>query len=408
MTEIIVDTGKLAEYSGRLSAASKKLNSLDNRIDNLYWRYGLFGLQCRGVKNELAKAANTIKRKDVTYIKQTINEFEMVEKTLAKLDPLNFRMPSESIDKTDIKRIIKKAFKKYFEKCKKVASVALTLMTPKGRIAFGKAVIKKASQVVSTVAKKTKQVASSLIKSYTEKGWVYQAVQYGKAVIKAAKGIKKIALGVGSLIGSGGLSTPVSVLMIISGCNDFYNSIIDGAYVATKQYDEVGKHNWLKDKLKEGGSAIGSYFGNEKVGEFIGNATYYGIDLVTSFASLKESYSKLSELKKINWGHLGEDIKGIGSIDVMKLMRASDETIRYNLKLAEYSDGIGNFVKTTKALYNVGEKAVKVGKAIDKILIPSSSWKNPVVKVIDSVSDIKSKIGKGAKIVTKATKLVFG
>lgn len=363
MAEIIVDTGKLQTYVGQLKQLGKRLKSVDGRIDTLYGSCGLYDLRALGRANTLTKAANVLQKKEAGYLSEVIRAFEDVETTLSRLDPLDFKMPVESIGASDVKRIAKKAVKKYFDAVKKAAEVGIKLMTPSGRREIGRAVVKKASQIVSSVAQ-----------NYYEKGWIYKTVQYGKAVVKVASGVAKVAAGVGSMIGSGGLSTPVAVLSIISGCNDIYNGIMDGKATYTEQYDQIGK-NLLKDTLVKSGGEIGEYFGSKKTGEIIGAVTYYGADLIPSIASFQLSVDKLKQADPTNLPQLWKEAKQIGQFDVGKIMTTDIDVLRYEIKLASYEfSATTNFIQNMITIKDVAGDAADVIEGVNNIrttVVPS-------------------------------------
>ena len=58
--------------------------------------------------------------------------------------------------------------------------------------------------VSKTVIKKGKKTVAKIKKSYDEKGFVYKALQYGKAAVKVGEGVVKIAGAVALVAGSGG------------------------------------------------------------------------------------------------------------------------------------------------------------------------------------------------------------
>ena len=135
-----------------------------------------------------------------------------------------------------------------------------------------------------------KGVIDDAKKNYADHGWVYDAVEYGKCVLKAGKGIVKIvgavtavsalaATGVGIPLAI--LSSPLAILEVISAGNDIHNAMMDATYVYTDQYDEVGTHNYLKDLLEERGTELGDIIGNRELGQKIGEWTYNGIDIVS-------------------------------------------------------------------------------------------------------------------------------
>lgn len=375
MPDLEVNTFGLNQYAQRLGNVNRRITNLDWRLKSLYGQVGLLDLW-NLIRADALTGYSVRILMCQSYLTQTASDFDAVENKLLSQDPTDFSKPPVS----GIKEVIYD-------------------------VGVG---IKKGAEKVKSVVEKT---ITSAFDSYYSHGTVYKVVQYGKAALKAAKGVGKIVAGVGSLIGSGGLSTPVSILAIISGANDVYNAIMDGTYTYTEEYDKVGKTNFLKDKLAENGSIIGGYFGNEKAGEIFGKVTYYGVDLVTSLATLELSLDKIKQLDPTNFGAMGAELKEIGNLDVSHIFTTDVEALRYEVKLASYMfSETANFISNASALYGVAENSVKVGKSIDSIITVNSSedWSNPVIELFDKVSDIKDKVGKGISYTSKATKLVFG
>lgn len=363
MADIIVDTYKLSQYAQRISDVNGRIIRIDNRLDKLYWRAGLLDLW-KLMQADIFTGYSWRLLRCQAYLQQTASDFECVEKTIEAEDASNFKQPTEKANEALYK--------------------------------VGVGVRKFAGNVVK-----------SALVSYYSKGTVYKCVQYGKAVMKAAKGVKKISVGVGALILSSGMSSPVSLLTIVSGANDIWNAMADGAYIYNEDYDMVGKTNVLKEKLVNNGGFIGSRLGNENIGKTIGEITYYGIDLVTTLYALDESMDKIKQLSPTNFSKMRGEVNQIKYTDVSGLLTKSHETLRYEAKLAGYSySATANFFTNAKALCGVGEKAFNVGKSVNNI-ITVNNFENPVIEFFDKSSDVASKVKTGAKISTGITKLIF-
>ena len=366
MSDVIVDTYKLKSYADRLGTANARIVKLDGRLDRLYWKVGLQGLFSLMQADALTGFSWRLMRCK-GYLTQTAADYEQIEKKLASEDPMTFSKPPVS----GMKEVIYD-------------------------VGVG---VKKAAGKVKSFAEKT---ITSVFDSYYSHGTVYKVVQYGKAVLKAAKGVGKIVVGVGSLFGSGGLAAPVAALSILSGVN-----------VYTEEYDKVGKTNLLKDTLTENAGQIGEYFGNRKAGETVGKVTYYGMDLVTSLATLEVSRAKVKQLPTTNYSQVGHELKEIANMDVSlsKILTTDMETLKYEAKLASYTfSETTKVVGNAKALKDVIEKTYKVGKNVNSIFTVNApdGWENPVIKTVDSYQNLKSTVGKAAKCITKGTQFVFG
>lgn len=355
MADIIVDTYKLSQYAQRLSTVNRRITQLDNRMCTLYGKVGLQGLFDLMQAKVLTCYSWRILRCQ-GYLYQTASDFERVERNLGNEDPLSFNK---------------------------------SLVSGIKDIAFNVGVaIKKSAEKVKSFFEKT---ITDILTSYYSHGTVYKIVQYGKAVLTAVKGVVKIAGGVASIFGTGGMSTPVAILAIISGVNDVWNSIFDATYTYAGDYDKIGQ-NMLKDKLVEGGKMLGSAFGNEKIGELFGNATYYGIDIVTSLASLQLSMDKIKQLSSTDMGKMAGEMKEIANLDVSKFFTTDLETLRYQTKLAGYTfKETSNFISNVGALATVGGDAVNIGRGLNNIYTSyDPDFKNPVLNTIDDLSTAKN------------------
>ena len=376
MTEIKVDTYKLIQYSQRLESVNSRIGRLDARLNSLYAQVNVIDLW-NLIQADILTSYSLKLARCKTYLQKTADDFDALEKKLMKQDPLNFTKPTN------------------------IHGVAETLYD------VGVAVKKRAQKIKKAVVDTVQWAADS----YVNKGEVYQWVQYGKAVMKAAKGVAKVVKGVGLAIGTGGVATPIAVLSIISASNDIYNAIMDATYTYVGDYDKIGT-NALKERMKESGGIIGGSLGNQELGEKLGEVFYYGADLVTSIAVLDKSYEKIKRLDKTDFKKLGTEIKEIGGIEISipKLFTTDMESLKYQAKLAKYAyKETSNFITNVGELKNVFNNAVKVGKTVDRMItVGVKNHKNPVIDVIDSVSNVTGKIGSAKKISVKVTKLFFG
>lgn len=136
--------------------------------------------------------------------------------------------------------------------------------------------------VSKAIIKKGKKTVSKIKKSYDEKGFVYKALQYGKAAVKVGEGVVKIAGAVALVAGSGGAALPVATCLALSACNDVYNAMMDATYTYTGDFNKIGNTNLLKEFLVKQGRETGeALFGDKKLGETMGNWVYTGLDIVS-------------------------------------------------------------------------------------------------------------------------------
>lgn len=147
----------------------------------------------------------------------------------------------------------------------------------------------------SAVVLGTKKVVSNVQDSYENHGWAYDVAEYGKCALKGAKAIVQIVGGAVSIATGAGI--PMGILSIIPGVNDICNVAADCTYISLDAYGLVGTTNALKNTLTENGGIIGEYFGNKELGEFFGELTYTGIDVVTFLDSadkMLKSFGKVN------------------------------------------------------------------------------------------------------------------
>ena len=148
---------------------------------------------------------------------------------------------------------------------------------------------------IGTVVSGIKTVVSNVRDSYENHGWAYDVAEYGKCILKGAKAVVQIVGGAVSVATGAGI--PMGILSIISGVNDICNVAADWTYVSLDAYELVGTTNALKNTLTENGGIIGEYFGNKELGEFLGELTYTGIDVVTFLDSADQM---LKSFGKVN------------------------------------------------------------------------------------------------------------
>lgn len=361
MADIVVDTYKLTQYAQRISDVNRRINRLDYRLNTLYTKVGLLGLWNLMQADALTGYSWRLLRCQ-TYLQQTAADFERNEKKLSREDPLSFdKSPSVEVKKVFFN--VGVAIKKGAEKVKK----------------------------------KFEKAVENIATSYFTYGTAYKIVQYGKATLTAVKGIGKIVTGVGSVLGSGGLTLPVAVLAVISGANDVRNAMMDATYTYTGEYDKIGQ-NWLKDKLADGGKTVGTILGNEKAGELLGNATYYGIDIVTSLASLDLAMDKIKQLSSTNVGGMAAEMKDIlqMKVDIPKILTTDIRELQYQAKLASYTfKETTNFVSNIGAVLAVGGDALDIGKGINSIYTSQNKdFVNPLLDTADKIV-AASGLGKG-------------
>ena len=376
---IKTDLTALSNSSFSLNKIKNRLENLNDDIEILYWKTG----------NAKLKTCNF----DVgcKKIKKIVNSTRTVSEDFEKLER-SVRIGGLLLDGLDS---LKYSGASFTMKCVYTAADITTYI--------GRGVQKDIQKIRSSL--------DLILEDYYSKGYTYKLVQIGKVAIKAGKGIAKIITGVGSIVGTGGLSTPVALLSVVSGVNDVYNSLVDGAYLATEQYDEIGKYNMLRDRMVEGGEMLGELVGNKKAGNIVANTAYYGIDIITSLGTLesknvfdKNYLNKLKQIKTTDKSKLLGEVKDIANMNI------SDVSFdKYNLKLMSYAySETTNFLSNAKLFYSgvkaYTKAAISVNSWYEKV---NPDFSNPVVDFFNKIGDVKGKIGNGINKSCVITKFIF-
>lgn len=375
------------QYSKSLSAIAEESSSIlsqlrgsiSARVSGAASRIAIYGSAkaCQADMNSLGKAArqatqiylryeNNTANKSFTKTKSNVKDVKEQLKDLLNSFGKAIRKKSKEVKNKVIKKVTnyvenaKKGLKKVGEKIKEGYEYS------KGKVVYAIDVIKE---------------------SYNNKGKVYRAVQYGKAIVKAAGGVSKIFVGVASILGSGGLSTLASGFSIASGINDIINVGSDLKNLHAGNYDDIGKVNFLKEKLSDAGGAVGGLLGNEELGKKIGKAAYYGMEAYTAYANFSNAVDKVKQLDKTNLKELGEDIKAIGNlkIDVGKVLTTDIQQLKYEIALGKmYFKSATGFVSNVSALNSAVSTGAKVIKKGNEVINSFSDSDNAIKKFFDA------------------------
>ena len=373
MAEIKLDTKSLGTYARRLDDVNTRISNLDSRMDKLYFKVGLIDL-FKLIQADILTGYNGKIKKCRDYLNKSASSFNSLEKELRSYDPVNFVKPPSLEDEI---------------------------------FNIGTGIKNAAEGVKSYVFGEV----DDAVESYYSHGVVYDVIEYGKATVKAGAGVVKIAAGVTSLIGTGGLSTPVSVLAIIGGANDIYNGINDGIHIYNDEYDKVGTEDFLKDKLTEGGRILGGWLGHEEWGETFGNVVYFGVDLIPTIEMLGLSMDKIKQLSSSNLGQVWSEVKEIAKIDISSIFTMDFQSLKYEFKLATYAfSATANFVENAAAWYGAAKDSYDIAKSVGDFISENIKvdLTGPLLKITDNLTGISTGINAGAKIAEKVKKYIFG
>lgn len=344
---IKVNCDSLSRNADRLNTVKRKIQVLEIDAKKLYWRTGNYTLW--ELSNDKFEVGCKAIKKSINAINKASSDFEKTTRSVKsgglKLDGLD---SLKYAGQSSLKRIM-------------IAYDSAELLSYIGN-------------AVKVAADKVNTVCTDLLTSYYSQGTVYKIVQYGKAALQCAKGVKKIIAGVGSIGVTGGLSLPFAIATIVSGANDVYNSLVDAKHIYREEYDMVGKTNLLKDAFVSAGETVGGALGNEKIGNIVGNIAYYGIDISTSIATIhsKNYMDALKQVKPTKQPELLAELKEIAHLDI-----ADIRVDRYGLKLMSYA-----YSETANALSNIKIIAEGVGSCAKVV--------SDAQKAISDITDIDS------------------
>lgn len=247
--------------------------------------------------------------------------------------------------------------------------VMTSVVLPDSKIA--KEYVKAGTEAVS-LAKKIYEQAKE---SYDNKGAIYKAHQYGKAALKVASASVKL-VGAAVAIGTGA-GIPMGILSAVSAINDIANAHADFVYIGAEQYENVGTTNVLKDYLKESGKEIGGYFGNEEIGESLGNALYTSINVVTFLDGADKMLTSMGKANTVLTGEYGSSSAFFWDPNKVSFEKIANSKLKFALEPDYFIRKIlkvnpasgGNIIyEAGKNICKMFGKAAKLGKEIGGLM----------------------------------------
>lgn len=259
--------------------------------------------------------------------------------------------------------------------------------------------------VSKAVIKKGKKTVAKIKKSYDEKGFVYKALQYGKAAVKVGEGVIKIAGAVALVAGSGGAALPVATCLALSACNDVYNAMMDATYTYTGDYNKIGNTNLLKEFLVKQGRETGeALFGDKKLGEKMGNWVYTGLDIVSflngvdqlgkSFGKFQTAITGTAGTSKV-WGEI--HMKDV--IENTHKLYKKDGIIKTVLRIDPTSVGNFGYDVVTGAMKAI-QSAGKLGSTIADLAFGKRRKENKMAKQLLPNGSVVTLKGATKKLMT--------
>ena len=107
------------------------------------------------------------------------------------------------------------------------------------------------------------KIYEDLLDNYANHVWVYYLCEGAKIGIKGAKALVKITGALISIFAVPGASIPIAILGIASGINDYYNACADMRYLSDREFEKIGKTDYLKDMLIQNYGQLGALLGDE-------------------------------------------------------------------------------------------------------------------------------------------------
>ena len=338
MSDIVVDLSGLGRYATRIQTTK-------NRTDSVSYRISQF-------TSQNSKAVNWVERQQILGI---LNEC-----TRALTRCRDYLEYAES----RIKRTEDKIFN----------TDAANYKKKKGFFEAARDVFVGIAAVPFKVVKVVKKGFDYIADSYKNKGWVYKAIQVGKCVFKGAMAVGSVVGSIGVAVATGGLASPLAVAKIVSGVNNVINSCADTCFAIKGDYEKIGTVNVLKSGLETTGGFIGGLFGNEDLGKKIGNLAYGGMNVCLAIDGLSVAIDKVKKLPEINWKGVISDVKNISKIkidggQIKSIIVNPVDAVKKIKEIGKPYHEITNAVKKGKGLYDVGKKAKKVVKEVDKLRV---------------------------------------
>lgn len=373
MALIKVTISELESVQGQVSKLSNKAGSCGNAVARVKSNLDMKVKQKNNIDDLLNKSSRQLKQQSellhsyANVLNNVVDDFLKADKNVTD-DILPIISAVERITKIPNKSdYLQEQLAQKIDDIGSLFNAAVTKTTD-----FFSDVIDKGKDFLDdaygNVVKTTKECVSWVKDSYSNKGIVYDTLQYGKAALKVGKGVVKIVGAVGTIFGTAGGSIPLATLAIISAGNDIINGFNDAAYIYTDQYDMVGESNYLKEKVVEGGSQLGEMLGNKEAGEFAGEFIYTGVDVVSFLDGADEMLKSFGKVNTVVTGSTGySSVWGKTEFDdvldnEIKFGFDADYFIRKGLNVAPSStgniiyEGISSAYSTLKDAWDLGTK----------------------------------------------------
>lgn len=219
-------------------------------------------------------------------------------------------------------------------------------------------------ETFGNVVQAGKDCASWMKEKYEERGFLYNAVNFGKGVLKVSGGVAAVS----AAVATGGLLAPLAVTYgandIVSGMGLIFDSTENQI---TGAHEEIKEVNMLKNALTtvggEVGADIGSVLGNEEygreLGEKIGSAAYTTGDIVKNFYAIDAAWDKIHQAKDFDLTGIGSEFKTTmgGLKDLATKVDVSE--LQYQFELFKHTiPNTVNAVKNVKMIGALGDALI--------------------------------------------------
>ena len=352
VSEVMNSGTHIVKAKRNVSSAKQSVSAIKNSVDNRILSRNEIGNEFANTIYKLNSIERSIDRIK-SFVESSANEYNKTEQKLKRLSNsvLNAQLNTRKRTANE-KRMMAQ-----FRAAKNRGRINIQKFTgsiTSACLGSSKAVVTKAKHILSKIKK-----------IYEEKGKAYQ---YGKAVLSIGKAVIKIAASVAAI--SSGVGAPIAIVAIISAANEIINASNNIAYIYMEDYDEIEKHNYLKDYLVTSGEYIGTeVLKNEALGRNFGQAVYSGVEIVDFLDSadkMLKSFGKMNTVVtdtakcSFVWGEsdwddvLNNKIKFKPNVDYFarKLLRVNPSSP-------------GNIIfETAKNAYTAKKEGDKVAKTI--------------------------------------------
>lgn len=306
MSNITIDTIMMNALSNMLEDAYEKAKKIDQQLDK-------YKCKIQPLTSFYSIKYSYIIKENIDFLRYVSIEFENLEEKLSKLDPLNYQPP-------------KNIWNYMADGCQAVYE-------------FGEGVIK---TTCATASKYFDAIANASMADIWEIGCKVCTIAISVSTIVGA-----VTVGVASY----GTASPVSWAVIMFSFNQIVSDLSDINDILINDGKNVGKHNFMKNQMDEGGKILGkTLFGNENVGKLVSDTVYFTGNVLGDLANIEDAANYIVSKN--------ETLKTTGR----KLLEYGYEEIKFNPKAIFKASGDNPY----EWFWSVGRECLELGDTIEK------------------------------------------